>query len=116
MGRCGSMDSSLAAVLRPRSIAVVGASRQETSIERESLHNLIDYGSSGPIFPVTPESSSIHSMKCYPSLRDIPDPVDLAVSVVPKGVVPRVVGDAIASGVRALVVITAGFREVGGAG
>src|SRR5262245_19307515 len=116
MGRGGKMESSLSAILSPRSIAVVGASRQATSIGREILHNLIDYGFCGPIFPVNPEASSIHSMKCYPSLRDIPDPVDLAVVVVPKTVVPRVVDDAIASGVRALVVITAGFREVGGAG
>lgn len=110
------MESSLSAILRPRSIAVVGASRQATSIGREILHNLIDYGFCGPIFPVNPEATSIHSMKCYPSLREIPDPVDLAVVVVPKTVVPPVVDDAIASGVRALVVITAGFREIGGAG
>jgi len=57
------MESSLSAILSPRSIAVVGASRQATSIGREILHNLIDYGFCGPIFPVNPEASSIHSMK-----------------------------------------------------
>src|SRR2546422_575297 len=110
------MDRTLSAILRPRSIAVVGASRHETSIGREILHNLIEYGFSGPIYPVNPNASSIHSTKCYPSLRDIPDPVDLAVVVVPKEFVPRVVDDAIASKVQGLVVITAGFKEVGGAG
>src|SRR3989441_3899112 len=110
------MDRTLSAILRPRSIAVVGASRHETSIGREILHNLIEYGFSGPIYPVNPNASSIHSIKCYPSLRDIPDPVDLAVVVVPKEIVPRVVDDAIASKVQGLVVITAGFKEVGGGG
>ncbi|PYT16405.1 MAG: hypothetical protein DMF51_04795 [Acidobacteria bacterium] len=107
------MDRSLSAILRPRSIAVVGASRHPQSIGREILHNLVRSGFTGPIFPVNPNAASVHSIKCYPSLRDIPDPVDLAVIVVPKEIVPRVVEDAIARQVRGLVVITAGFKEVG---
>ena len=107
------MDRSLSAILRPRSIAVVGASRHPQSIGREILHNLVRSGFTGPIFPVNPNAASVHSIKCYPSLRDIPDPVDLAVIVVPKEIVPRVVEDAIAKQVRGLVVITAGFKEVG---
>jgi acetyl coenzyme A synthetase (ADP forming)-like protein len=110
------MDRSLSAILRPRSIAVVGASRQPQSIGREILHNLILHGFTGPIYPVNPNATSVHSIRCYPSLRDIPDPVDLAVVVVPKGTVARVVDDAVAKRVRGLVVITAGFREVGGEG
>ncbi len=110
------MDQSLSAILRPRSIAVVGASRQETSIGREILHNLIEGGFSGPLYPVNPNAASIHSIRCYPSLREVPEPVDLAVIVVPKDLVPRIIDDAIASHVKGLVVITAGFREVGGAG
>jgi acetyltransferase len=100
-------------LFRPRSIAVVGASREKQTIGREILHNLIDYGFTGAIYPVNPNAASIHSIRCYPSLRDVPDPVDLALVVVPSRVVPRVVDDAVARGVRALVVITAGFREVG---
>src|SRR2546425_11161095 len=107
------MDRTLRAILRPRSVAVVGASRQETSIGREILHNLIEYGFSGPIYPVNPNAASVHSIKCYPSLRDIPEPVDLAVIVVPKEIVPRVVDDAIAKQVRGQGVCTAGFKEVG---
>ena len=53
------VDRTLSAILRPRSIAVVGASRHETSIGREILHNLIEYGFSGPIYPVNPNASSI---------------------------------------------------------
>ncbi len=107
------MDSKLSAILRPRSIAVVGASRHPQSIGREILHNLVRSGFTGPIFPVNPNAASVHSIKCYPSLRAIPDPVDLAVIVVPKEIVPQVVEDAVAKHVRGLVVITAGFREVG---
>lgn len=110
------MDRALDAIFRPRSIAVVGASREKQTIGREILHNLIDYGFTGAIFPVNPHAASIHSIKCYPSLRDIPDPVDLAIVVVPRAVVPRVLEDAVACRVRGLVVITAGFREVGGEG
>src|SRR3989442_915791 len=107
------MGRSLSAILRPRSIAVVGASRHPQSIGREILHNLVRSGFTGPVFPVNPNAASVHSIKCYPSLRDIPEPVDLAVIVVPKEIVPRVVDDAIAKQVRGLVVITAGFKEVG---
>jgi len=103
------MDRSLSAILRPRSIAVVGASRQPQSIGREILHNLIQCGFTGPVYPVNPNAESVHSIKCYPSLRDIPGPVDLAVLVVPKGMAARVVDDAVARRVRGLVVITAGF-------
>ena len=110
------MDRSLSAILRPRSIAVVGASRNESSIGREILHNLIEYGFTGPLYPVNPNASSIHSIPCYPSLRDIPGPADLAVVVVPKELVPRIVDDAVASGAKGLLVITAGFKEVGEAG
>jgi len=110
------LDRTLAAILRPRSIAVVGASRHETSIGREILHNLIDYGFTGPLYPVNPNAASIHSIRCYPSLRALPEAVDLVIVVVPKGIVPGVVDDAIASGARGLVVITAGFKEVGEAG
>ncbi|PYS94814.1 MAG: hypothetical protein DMF50_11430 [Acidobacteria bacterium] len=107
------MASSLDAILRPRSIAVVGASRQERSIGREILHNLVEYGYSGALYPINPNASSIHSIKSYPSLLAVPDAVDLAVIVVPRAAVAGVVDDAVAKGVRGLVVITAGFKEVG---
>ncbi len=110
------MDQSLDAIFRPRSIAVVGASREKQTIGREILHNLIDFGFTGAVFPVNPNATSIHSIRCYPSLRAIDGPVDLAIVVVPRAVVPGVVEDAVARKVKGLVVITAGFREVGGEG
>ncbi len=107
---------SLDSIFRPRSIAVVGASRGRTSIGREILHNLIDNEFDGPIFPVNPKAPMVHSMKAYPSVLDIPDPVDLAVIVVPREAVPGVIDECGKKEVRGLVVITAGFREVGGEG
>jgi len=82
-------DPRLDAILRPRSIAVVGASRKPHSIGREILHNLIRFGFNGPVYPVNPALGAVHSIRAYPSLRDIPDPVDLAIIVVPRAAVPR---------------------------
>ena len=109
-------DPRLDAIFRPRSIAVVGASRRKQTIGREILHNLIEFGFTGAIYPVNPHLMAVHSIRAYASLRDIPDPVDLAVIVVPQREVAGVVDDAAAKGVRGLVVITAGYRETGSGG
>jgi len=110
------MDRPLDAIFRPRSIAVVGASREHQTIGREILHNLIEYGYTGSVYPVNPRAPSVHSIKAYASLRDIPEAVDLAVIVVPKAIVPSVVEDAVERKVKGLVVISAGYRETGDAG
>ncbi len=107
---------SLDPIFSPRAIAVVGASRRKDSIGYALLDNLISSQFNGAIFPVNPSAEVIHSLKCYPSLAAIPDPVDLAVIVVPKQRVPATVEEAIAKGVRGLVVITAGFSETGAEG
>ena len=106
----------LDAIFRPRSIAVIGASRRPGSIGHEILHNLIEHDFQGVVFPVNPTARVIHSIKAYPTVLDIPDPVDLAVVVVPYRQVLGVVEECGRKGVRGLVVITAGFREVGGEG
>ncbi|MBI4277539.1 MAG: acetate--CoA ligase family protein [Armatimonadetes bacterium] len=106
----------LDAIFRPRSIAVVGASRDRTSIGREILHNLIEYEFNGTIFPVNPKATTVHSLKCYPDVGSIPDPVDLAVIVVPRDGVVDVADQCGRTGVKGIVVITAGFKEAGGEG
>jgi acetyl coenzyme A synthetase (ADP forming)-like protein len=110
------MEHSIDPLLRPRSIAVVGASRHPQTIGYEILHNLISHGFEGAVYPVNPQAPVVHSLKCYPSLSAIPDPVDLAVIVVPRQAIRGVLEDVVAKGVRGLVVITAGFREVGDEG
>jgi acetyltransferase len=106
----------LDAIFRPRSIAVIGASRRRGSIGHEILHNLVEHDFQGVVFPVHPTATVIHSIKAYPSVLEIPDPVDLAVVVVPYRHVLEVAEECGRKGVRGLVVITAGFREVGGEG
>jgi acetyltransferase len=103
----------LDSLLKPRSIAVVGASRRPGSIGREILHQLIEFEYRGMLFPVNPHADFVHSMKAYPSVSSIPDQVDLAIIVVPREAVPAVVEDCGKKGVKGLVVITAGFSETG---
>ena len=103
-------------ILRPRSIAVIGASRRRGTIGWQIVDNLLRHGYEGVVYPVNPKAAAIHSVPAYPSVSAIPGSVDLGIVVVPKEHVAAVVEDCGAKGVRALVVITAGFREVGGAG
>ncbi|UCG87198.1 MAG: acetate--CoA ligase family protein [Gemmatimonadota bacterium] len=108
--------SSLDPIIRPKSIAVVGASRDPNTIGWHILDNLLRNGFHGPVYPVNPKADSIHSIQAYPSISAVPGPVDLGVIVVPKQYVIGVVRECIDSGVRGLVVISAGFKEVGGSG
>lgn len=107
---------SLDVLFRPRSVAVVGASRERGSIGRELLQNLLAFDFQGPVYPVNPGARAIHGIRCWPSVSEIPDPVDLAVIVVPRQKVLDIVRDCARKGVKGLVIITAGFREVGGEG
>ncbi len=100
-------------ILKPQSIAVVGASRHEGSIGREILHQLIEFDFHGKLFPVNSKADFIHSIKAFPSVASIPDPVDLAIIVVPRGDVLSAIDDCGKKGVTGLVVITAGFSETG---
>jgi len=100
-------------LLKPKSIAVVGASRKPGSIGRQILHQLIEFEYRGMLFPVNFQADFVHSMKAYPSVSSIPDQVDLAIIVVPREAVPAVVDDCGKKGVKGLVVITAGFSETG---
>ena len=109
-------EASLDAVLRPRSVAVVGASTRKQSIGREILRNMVDFGFTGPVYPVNPHASVVRSMQAYRSLTEIPGAVDLAVIVVPQDNVMKVINECGRKGVRGVVVITAGFREIGSAG
>ena len=103
-------------IFSPASVAVIGASRERDSIGFALLHNLVSEELAGALYPVNPYAESIHSLKAYPSVLDIPDPVDLAIVSVPKKVVRKVVEECLEKGVQGLVVITAGFSETGGEG
>ncbi len=108
--------ASLDAIFRPKSIAIIGASRRRGSIGREILHNLIEYEFNGPVFPINAHAEVIHSIKCYPSVLDVPHDIDMAVVVVPKEQAVAIVEECGKKGIKGIVMITAGFREVGGKG
>ncbi|ANM31941.1 hypothetical protein ABI59_23810 [Acidobacteria bacterium Mor1] len=107
-----SSSTSLDAIFRPRSVAVIGASRRQQTIGYEILHNLIGYAFTGPVYPVNPGSDVVHSIRAAASIEDIEGPVDLAVIVVPRDHVLGVVEACARKGVRGIVTITAGFKEV----
>jgi len=104
--------ASMHAFFEPRSVAVVGADRNRGGLGAEILHNL-RAGFRGKIFPVNPHATTIQTLRCYPRVTEIPGDVDLAVIVVPARKVEEVVDDCLAKGVKALVVISAGFAETG---
>jgi len=110
------MATSLDAILRPSAVAVIGTSRSPHTIGHEILANIVNHGFTGAVYPVNPNAPTVHSIKAYPSVLAIPDPIDLAVIVVPKERVPPVVEECGQKGVRGLVVISAGFKEMGGPG
>lgn len=106
----------LDAVLRPRSIAVIGAARSPQTIGHAIVANLVRHGFTGPVYPVNPHATAISSIPAYPDIAAVPEPVDLAIIVVPKHAVVPVATECGRRGVRSLLVISAGFREVGGEG
>ncbi|GIW05993.1 MAG: GNAT family N-acetyltransferase [Dehalococcoidia bacterium] len=105
--------ASLTPLFRPRAVALVGASRQPGSIGGALFRNALAGGFSGPVFPVNPAATAVASVRAYPSVGALPDPVDLAVIAVPASAVLTVAKECLDVGVRALVVISAGFAEVG---
>ncbi len=102
-------------IFNPASIAVVGASAEEKKVGNAVLKNLIN-GYTGKIYPVNPSRTEILSLPCYPSVSAIPDRVDLAIIVIPAKAVAEALKDCARAGVKGVVVITAGFKEVGGDG
>jgi len=106
----------LAAIFCPKSIAVIGASARPGSVGRAVFKNILDNDYNGTIYPVNLKARSVCGVRAYPALSDIPDPVDLAVVIVPAPAVPAVAREAGARGVKGLVVISAGFKETGATG
>lgn len=109
-------QNDLAALLKPRSIAIIGASRDPKRIGGRPLADTLRAGFDGPIYPVNPTSESIQGVKAFPSVDAIPDSVDLAVIAIPAANVPDALEACIVKGVRAVVVYSSGFGEGGESG
>ncbi|XVS66214.1 GNAT family N-acetyltransferase [Actinosynnema sp. CA-299493] len=103
-------------LLHPRSIAVIGASTDQTKIGHAVLTHLLAADFAGPVYPVNAEHRSVRGVRAYPSVLEIPDDVDLAVVAVPAAGVDEVLDACLAKGVKALVVVTSGFGETGPGG
>jgi len=103
-------------IFKPNSIAVIGASEDEKKIGHVVFRNLVKQGFEGKVYPINPKREEILGIKCYPSVKDLPERVDLAIIVIPAKGVPSVIKDCAEAGVKGLIVITAGFREIGGEG
>ncbi len=106
----------LDALFSPRSVAVIGASNRELTIGYRIIENLLGFGYTGKIFPVNPKGGEIRGLQAYPSILDTPDPVDVAHIVIKNTFVPDCVEDCARKGVKAVIVNTAGFREIGDEG
>lgn len=108
--------SSLLPIMNPRSVALVGASREEGTIGNIILQCMLQNGFFGTVYPVNPNSKSVMSIKTYCSVLDISDEIDLAVIAVPAPLVSRVADECGQKGVRGIIVISDGFREIGDEG
>lgn len=108
-----AVAASLMPLFVPQSIAVIGASADPKSIGGKLFANLLFTGFSGPIYPVNPNTRVVNSIRAFPSIGEVPERVDLAFIVVPQRLVVGVARQCAAAGVRGLVVISAGFAEVG---
>jgi acetyl coenzyme A synthetase (ADP forming)-like protein len=100
----------------PKSVAVIGASRNEEKLGHGVLKNLLQYGYKGKVYPINPEADEILGVRAYSTVLDVPGEIDMAVIVVPAAIVAQVLEECGQKGVRGVVIITAGFREVGGQG
>jgi len=105
--------NSLDGIFRPRSIAVVGASRNRAKLGNIILHNIVMGEFTGRVFPVHRKAEVVHSIPAYPNLLSIPYEVDLVIIVIPARYVLEVVDECVEKRVKGIVVITAGFKEVG---
>ena len=100
-------------LFKPASIAVIGATEREGSVSRTILSNLQVPAFQGKVYPVNPQHATVLGMAAYPSIREVPAPVDLAVIVTPAATVPAIVRECVTAGVKSAIVISAGFRERG---
>ncbi len=110
------MPETIAKLLRPRSVAVIGASRQRRTVGGEIFRNLLRCGFNGPVYPINPTAEVVQSVKAYPSILETPGPVDLAVMVIPAHLAKKLLLQCAEKGVKSVIVISAGFKEIGGEG
>lgn len=108
-----NMNSDLDLVMRPKSIALIGASTKEKAVGHVLLKKLVEFGYTGKITLVHPSASEILGYKCYKTILEIPEKIDLAVVMVPRDSVFEVIEECGQKGIKGIVIISAGFKETG---
>ncbi len=103
----------LDAMFAPRAVAVIGASEKPGGIGRNVLWSMVSSPFGGTVYPVSDKRTSVLGIKAYPRIGDLPEQIDLAVVVTPAATVPGVITECVEAGVRAAIVISAGFKEHG---
>ncbi|MFQ6033858.1 MAG: CoA-binding protein, partial [Candidatus Bipolaricaulia bacterium] len=104
---------NLEKIFAPKRIAVIGASDNPESVGYTVLKNLVGSGFQGVIYPVNPRHESVQGIEAYPGVKEIPRQVDLAIIATPAQTVPHLIEECGEAGIRGVIVISAGFREVG---
>ncbi len=105
--------SELDVFFKPRSVAVIGASRNPERVGHVILRRLVEIGYPGRIYPVNPKADEILGLKCYPSVSDIPDEIDLAVIALRADLTPSALEEAADKGAKGAIVVSGGFSEIG---
>ncbi|MDE0043615.1 MAG: acetate--CoA ligase family protein [Candidatus Poribacteria bacterium] len=105
------MSNPLNDILNPKSVALIGASRNPTSFSYTYLSIMKNYGYRGNIYPINPRADSILDLKCYPSILDVPDEIDLAIVVTARQIAGASVEECVEKGVKGIVLLTGGFAE-----
>ena len=108
-----AVANSLNNLLRPKTIAVIGASRVKDSIGNIIFRNILNGGFTGTIYPVNSQADSVQGVKAYSSVKELPEKIDLAVIVIPADKVKKVVEKSIKAGAKGILVVSAGFAEEG---
>jgi acetyltransferase len=108
--------NNLDPIFSPKSIAVLGASSWKGKVGHDIFENILRGGFTGTLYPVNPKAQSILSVKCYKTLLDIPDPIDLAMLILPPKLALQAVKDCVKKKVKGIIIVSAGFKEVGGEG
>jgi acetyl coenzyme A synthetase (ADP forming)-like protein len=111
-----SFMEGLDALFNPSSVAVVGASSTPGKVGHDIFVNILKGGFTGTLYPVNPRAKSIASVRAYTDINDIPDPIDMAIIILPPVLAENAIRQAIDKGVKAVVIVSAGFKEVGGEG
>ncbi|UCD82043.1 MAG: CoA-binding protein, partial [Desulfobacterales bacterium] len=109
-------ESPLFPIVNPQSIAFFGASNRFTSMGTNQLSSLKSLGFGGKIYPIHPKEEQVLGFKAYASVLDLPEIPDLAVMVLPTRIVPQVMAECGQRGIKHAIVVSGGFKEVGGEG